>query len=65
MNGLLLKWVDLSRDLTKLVATIVNYAFKALFMTWTLQINGEKVFGLAKCNANYSSRANYDFHRAN
>ncbi len=64
MNEFLLKWAHLLKDLAKLVAIVANYASRLSFMTRITQIKGEKVFGLAKCSANYSSRANDD-HRQN
>jgi hypothetical protein len=58
-------------DPSKLILTIakngfrfsfMTHTFKSLFMTHTFHFKGEEVFGLAKCNVDYSPSVDDDLH---
>jgi hypothetical protein len=54
-----------SKDVSKLVATIANYASKFSFTAWTPCLEGEEVFGFAKQSADFSPRVDDESHRPN
>jgi hypothetical protein len=64
-NELLLRRTHNSGDVSKLAPAIANYASKSSFMTWTLHLKGEEVFGSTNRSANFSPRANDELHKPN
>ncbi len=62
-NEFLLKRAHVLGDLTKLMASIANYAFESLSTTQILHPWNEEVCGLAKCGFDYSLGINDDSHR--
>lgn len=53
------------KDVSKFATTTTNYIFRFLFTTWTFHLEGENVFGFAKCSVNFSLDADDKSHRPN
>jgi hypothetical protein len=56
---------NFSRDISKFVAIVANFAFGSSFMTLILHLEGEEVFGSAKCSADFLPRVNNESPKAN
>jgi hypothetical protein len=64
-NELLLRRAHFSRDVSKLATIIANYTSEFLLTTRTFHLEGEEVFGFAKCGVDFSPSANDELHRPN
>jgi hypothetical protein len=53
------------KDIYKLVAATTNYISRFSFTTWTFHLEGEEVFGFAKCGVDLSLDADDKSHRPN
>ncbi len=51
------------KDVSKLVAVVANYTFKSSFTTQTPHLEGEAMFGSAKCGANFSPSVDDESHK--
>lgn len=59
------KTTHFSRDVSKLMVVVANYTYGFLFTTRTPHLEGEKVFGFAKQDANFSPCVDDELHRPN
>ncbi len=64
-NELLLRRAHFSRDISKFVATIANFAFGSSFMTPIPHLKGEEVFGSTKHSVDFLPKASNKSHRPN
>jgi hypothetical protein len=49
-------------DFARLATIMCNYALGSSFTTWTTHLEGEEVFGVAKCPTNFPFGVESDSH---
>ncbi len=64
-NELLLKRAHFSKDISKFLATVADFAFGSSFMTLIPHLEGEEVFSSTKHNSYFSPRVSNELHRPN